>query len=131
MSSLNELLGQIRSAPEGDRELDADIAQALGFEIEWKQANYTMEMYPVITWPPGREPCPRFTTSVDAALTLVAYVLPEWLGKVSFGGRGGFCWLWEPGVLSGDNAPAYGASPALAVVVALLSALTAQQVDDA
>jgi hypothetical protein len=62
---------------EPSRELDAEIAVALGHHVEWKQANYTMTAFPAISWRPPhpyagmREPCPQWTTSLDAAVTLV------------------------------------------------------------
>lgn len=66
-----ELIKRLEAATEGDRELDEQIAGALGYEVGTRQANSTME----IAWwwqgPHGREPLPRFTGSVDAALSLV------------------------------------------------------------
>ncbi len=59
------------------RGLDAEIATALGHSIEWVTANYTMELFPAIHWKKPhpyagmKEPCPLFTSSLDAAVTLV------------------------------------------------------------
>lgn len=81
-----DLISRLSEATEGDRELDCEIAVAvLGGEIEWKQANYTMDLYPVRRYDStmhvggkGSEPVERYTESVDAALSL----LPEgkWWG---------------------------------------------------
>ena len=65
-------------AEEGSRELDAEIAIALGHRIEWRQARFTGEALPVIHYArfhPYRdmpEPCPAFSTSVDAMLRMLA-----------------------------------------------------------
>lgn len=128
---LEQLLERVKVAKGPDRELDADIAAALGFKIEWKQANYTLEMYPVITWPPGREPCPQFTTSIDAALALVERVLPgfQWLIR-NDETRGFFANLHEPHKSPNQghwSAPCWAATPALAILSALLTALIAQK----
>jgi hypothetical protein len=67
---------------DASRELDAEIAVALGHEINWRQHNYTMTQFPAISWKEPhpyagmREPCPQWTSSIDAAVTL----MPEgWL----------------------------------------------------
>jgi hypothetical protein len=67
-----------------DRELDCEIGQMLGAKIERRQANYTMEFAPVIHWQAPhpyagmKEPCPRFTASLDAAVTLVPEKYRNW-----------------------------------------------------
>lgn len=74
-----ELIHRLEQATESDRELDCDIAVAvLGGEIEWKQANYSMEMSPVRRYAStmhvggrGGDPVERYTGSMDAALSLV------------------------------------------------------------
>jgi hypothetical protein len=76
-----ELIAALEAATEPSRELDAEIAGAAwGARTEWKQANYTMNIDVVVNWVAPhpyagmREPCPHYTASIDAALTLV----PKW-----------------------------------------------------
>ena len=65
--AVNNVLILLQAAEESDRRLDANIAEALGNEIAWKQANYTMTIFAVITFSPreapsfrtGRESGPR------------------------------------------------------------------------
>lgn len=83
--TLSSLLERVEKATDDlDRELDAGIDIAMfGGETIWKQANYTMEMYPASRRPSknhlggfAHEHVPHFTSSVDAALTLVMQKLP-------------------------------------------------------
>jgi hypothetical protein len=79
-----ELLSRVKAATGPDRELDAAIDVAMfGGETIWKQANYTMDMYPASRRPNkayiggfANEHVPLVTSSVDAALLLVAQKLP-------------------------------------------------------
>lgn len=86
LATLRSLAARLEAGETG-REIDADIAIALGHKIEWKQRNYTMETFAVITWSDGmREPCLAFTDSLDAAAVLVERLFPEdrWkVGRVS------------------------------------------------
>jgi len=76
---MTNLITRLQTTPTGTRELDAEIAEAvLGGEVIWQQANYTMEMYPVRKYPStmhvdgySREPVLHYTTTIDAALTLI------------------------------------------------------------
>jgi hypothetical protein len=75
----DDLLAALKAATEPSRELDAEIAvSVLGGEIVWKQANYTMELYPARKYLSsahikgyGLEPILEYTSSIDAAMTLV------------------------------------------------------------
>jgi len=77
MSDLLELAKRCEAATGPDRELDAEIARALGHKIKPQTSNYTMEMFYAIEWQAPhpyagmKEPCPAWTASLDAALTLV------------------------------------------------------------
>jgi len=76
--TLSSLIERLEKAEGPDRELDADIAAAvLGGEIQWQTA-MTGDALPVRKYPSkdhirgfGREPVQRYTSSIDAALTLV------------------------------------------------------------
>ena len=83
-SDLAALITRLEKAKEGSWELDAEIAEHFGHKIEWKQANYVMTSYPVISWQAPdpyagmREPCPQFTTNLSAAVALCERALPGW-----------------------------------------------------
>lgn len=84
IDKLIELAERCEKAEGPDRELDADIAQAFGHKVSPQTANYTMEMFYAIEWQKPhpyagmKEPCPAWTASLDAALTLV----PPWSWRV-------------------------------------------------
>lgn len=85
-AELQALLERVEAKAEPDRELDADLdVNLFGGEIVWRQANYTMEMYPASRRPSdhyvggyAHEHVPLYTASIDAALALVERVLPDW-----------------------------------------------------
>lgn len=135
---LTSLLERVRNATGSDRELDAEIAQAVeGVEIQWRQANGTMEMYPVQRYPStahaagfGIGPVPEYTASIDAALALVERVLGHAATvhlTIEIGSAQHACsiTLFEkhetPFVAEGSP------NPALAVLCALTAALTSNQ----
>lgn len=70
-----ELIAKLEAATEGSRELDAEVALALGSKIEWSQDDVG-QSFPVEIWGDQRKgekgPCPCFTTSIDAARTMVS-----------------------------------------------------------
>ncbi len=76
---MEELIKRLRSTAGADRELDADIAVAIhGGDIEWRVANYTMQHYPARKYASanhvggyGFDHVPRYTESIDAAVSLV------------------------------------------------------------
>lgn len=79
MGLLEELAVRCEAATEPDRDLETEIAVAVhGGEIVWKQANYTMEMYPARKYASadhvggfGNAPVAACTSSLDAAMSLV------------------------------------------------------------
>ncbi len=76
---MTNLLSRLLDATDPDRELDTEIAVLVdGGEIIWKQATGTMESYPVRKYAStmhiggfGYAPVPRYTESLDAAMTLL------------------------------------------------------------
>lgn len=74
-----DLIAKLESASEGSRELDAEISLAVeAGELVWRQTRYTGEQYPAIKRARENyiggfafEHVPHYTTSLDAALTLV------------------------------------------------------------
>lgn len=115
---MEDLIERLEKATEGSRELDADIFEVIGGELY--QRARVLAAKPcgapedTIT-EAARGYAPRYTTSVDAALTLV----PE--GRLwSIGSRvkvGGFV-----AVLDQDSKSHTGATPPLALCIATLRA---------
>jgi hypothetical protein len=124
----DDLITRLKAVPEGSRELDAEIAEA-------------------VIWLPGRAKhlqeagrglyetaqglCARFTTSLDAALTLV----PEgWEASIVVEADGsGSARVWERlGDTSSSRTQIYeAAGPALALCIAALKARAAGGKSDA
>lgn len=133
-----ELLERLRVATEGDRDLDAEVAVALGHVIKWKTANYTMEQFPAIYWKAPHpyagmcEPCPAFTTSLDAAVALCERVLPGWHWSLHQSQIAQVCPCDEYGsIIERLELEEFGRTPALALCIAILSALSVDIGDDA
>lgn len=103
------LIEQLESAAEGSRALDAQIASqhggfgGMGYE----------------TWDAIEADCPHYTTSLDAALTLVPEGR-EWSVTYLWDGRCG-------GTCDGHHADFKGATPALALCIAALKARQAME----
>lgn len=134
ISTLEALLERVESCTEPDIELDAAIDIAMfGGETIWKQANYTMEMYPASRRPNksfrgGFENAyvPRVTSSVDAALALMQQVLPGWDWSLHYDNGEAIAGVQPPsedGCDLPDNVPPL---PSLALLAATLRALIAQ-----
>lgn len=129
---MKDLIERIEKAEAGSRELDAEIAVALyGGEIIWKQANYTMEVYPARRAPSpnhvggfANNPVEYFTTSVDAALTLRPEGL-AWAGEFSDYNYANF-WLDTQDYDGRPLGEGRGNSPALAICAAALRARESQ-----
>lgn len=121
---MRDLIARLEAAQGPDRELDGEIAVAVqGGEIVWKQANYTMEMYPSHRYAStnhyggfANEHVPLFTASIDAALTLVpdgwSWSLYDVIGKP----ESVRMWRHPMDVLTS------AATPALALCIAALKA---------
>ena len=118
MSDLDALLTRLRAAAGADRWLDVEIARAVGADL-----GHAAGMHDALLAQPF-SPVRRYTSSVDAALTLV----PE--GKAWTVGQNVHHWYWSASVnaLDEDGAPksiGWGGpsnSPALALCAAALQA---------
>lgn len=134
MISLDELLARVEKAEGPDRELDRDLARAFGWTEtdtgnDWRDVNWNRPdgfRLPIGTL---AEP-PFFTASLDAALALCERVLPGWswmLRGASASGGQDFAKLWRPyQTPPGNDFDAFGKSPPLALLAAMLKALIAQ-----
>lgn len=142
MADLAELLERVTAATGPDRELDAALLRAFGFQrTAGNIANSGSWKHGDGSWlSASREPV---TASLDAALALVERVLPTiplpepygpWEWRVHGPNRNdaGMCraaLMWpqtEAGAHVKLVGPAYGKTPALAILAAMLSALIAQ-----
>ena len=111
---MTDLIGRLAAATGPDRELDVEIARACGYsgDFGW----FT---------PPGGGRlvrCPKFTASIDAALTL----LPEgkmWLfGHLDPEDMRFFATITDGRVLGDETWRGFHATPAIALVLAILKA---------
>jgi hypothetical protein len=124
---MTPLIKRLKEATKGSRELDAEIALAVGWTFEkWAEGRERKPYWRA----PGETKYfnrfgfpPQFSRSLDAALTLV----PEGMsGHVDIGKMSGIyqCGLWN-GKFAQDVKENYGeskATPALALVIAALKA---------
>lgn len=125
MGLLEELAVRCEAAVEPDRDLETEIAVAVhGGEIVWKQANYTMDMYPARKYASadhvggfGSAPVDACTSSLDAAMTLV----PErhWVQHLGWNLAGWRCLVERQGC---SSVVKHAATPALALTAASLRA---------
>ena len=126
---MTDLLERIEAATEGSRELDKDIASQVHPGTDWDK-RYTANVgwgHPDFNRVMRANPVPHYTTSIDAALTLV----PEgWGFKADCGlGYGNECTVGHVGENKMYDQPdgwAKAATPALALCAASLRAREAQ-----
>ncbi len=139
-----ELITRLREAEGADRSLDAEIAFACGWRphMPKRHQNNPRARYEQCTVNPGTyelwiggQPCgkekhvPKYTESLDAALALVAEVLPGAVCRIKTGLAPTAIIQrtddehWAKSPYRGLNA----ASPAIALLIALLQAQGAQE----
>jgi hypothetical protein len=140
VTDLTALISRLKEAEAGSADLDTEIAIALAFgghlypgrPLGSFKAGYVQADLGRDGWSVGWS-VPPFTASLDAALALVESKLPGWLwagGTVGVfeGGEAALMTLHPPP----DDAEAYSigraATPALAALIALLTALESQHV---
>lgn len=139
MTDLAQLIERLEAASEGSRELDATMFRAIGAPLPDKFANLNLEL----TWGPDgsaympvgemqvRYEPPAYTTSLDAIVALIERKLLGWSWGVS-GALSPTCtgMLYEPAPTATGyrtKRRADGKTPALALCIAFLRALQAQQ----
>ncbi|AWN47208.1 hypothetical protein DK419_13500 [Methylobacterium terrae] len=121
---LHALLVRVKAATRGDRDLEAELFATLGCTTIYR-TNYA-DWY--CRWPNDQGEyrlMPAPMSCVDHALALIARLLPDWGGRVSFGSTS-TARLWH-GERADKIQAQDGASPALALIAALLSALISKE----
>lgn len=112
--TIDELIDALEKAEGPSRELDAEIAGAFGWAV---LSSFTGGIYRAA--PPGKidcRPLPDFTSSLDAALTLV----PEgWIWSVS---SSGCVWVMPSDDVEGQIVVSGIADPIIALCIAALKA---------
>jgi len=115
-----DILERLKSATAASRELDAEIAKAIGYQ---NVGHHDVGSPHLWGWyglsPDGdKVQIPPFTASIDAALALVERMLPGWKYEI----RPRFAKLLNPHKPRSD-ASGMGDTPALAILIALFTAL--------
>lgn len=133
------ILDRLRSAETGSRELDVEIwfelvepryLWAKDREGYWSVNRAGTVMTPIWQSDTPLRHAPDYTTSIDAALALVDKMLPDGRWRVEkcavpFLHPG--CAYWASAGLAGEQEATYAATPALAILTALLTALAAKE----
>ena len=127
------ILDRLRSAETGSRELDFHVyAESNNSELigHWRMTRRENPSdwldLDEPSWP--NSGVPPYTASIDAALALVDKMLPGWDWEVGRYHRLTFqAVLWERGYRDKTQILGHGASPALAIVTALFTAIEAKE----
>lgn len=126
MSDLTSLIERIEAATEGSRELDVAVILALHPEAGPYQP-YCQGDEPIFWNDPYRKMrCPKVSTSIDAALTLLPEGL-DWLVRTGDRAAGGHPYghVYEGNTFGLGEA--FATTPALALLAAILRARQAAQ----
>ena len=127
---MEDLIKRIEAADGPDRGLDAEICEAMGFTVVGHYRRGSNEPIRGYSW----QPVPRYTSSIDAAMTLVPegwrLQLSEW-DHEDLRAKGPWQAILERNGTRGDfmePAPRcdHAKTPALALCAAALRAKTAQ-----
>ncbi len=140
MPDLAALIERIEALTGPDREVDRDVLRVAGTHIlEKRGKDRKAWWYPVdgsiakysneggFGYPP---PFPRFTTSLDAAVALVERVLPGWAKGFDGGPKTRIAFVDQhdhDDRMFGARYTAEGPTPAIALILAALRALHAQE----
>ena len=96
------------------------IAETFGYKIGWKQHSGTMESRPWWIGKWGKEPLPKFSSSIDTALALVAEKMPGVRWRMGWASDNEFyCILHD----NGDNIGGRASTTPLAILMALVAAM--------
>lgn len=138
MNDLNELLEHVKATTGPDREIDADLFSAFGEGfLLWDDGEPLFVKGAPSSFRQTRYDVPEYTASIDAALALVDRVLPSWVVSdlCQNSRHAGDPWGCELSIYYGSDPSKnrsafsgwYYSKPALAILVAFLTALIAQE----
>lgn len=117
---MNELIERLEQATGPDRELDVEIVFALYPDIGAYQPHCRGEEPIFWNEPYRKQPCPEFTKSIDAALTLVP---EEHAASVEWSPRyPGCAWIYPPDNVDEISFEGEASNPAIALCIAALKA---------
>lgn len=125
------LLSRLQGLTAPDREVDALI---MGACFEWAKpeppylAPHCVGDQPIYWHAPEpyyKRPAPELTASLDAVVALCERVLPGWDGFAPINATGE-AWVWPSGGMSRGHR-ANGPTPAIALLIAILTALEARE----
>jgi hypothetical protein len=125
---LRALLKRVTSARGADREIDAEVALVCGYTFDDGMLvfKWTMPDGVISTSQP-----PAVTASLDAALDLVKRIDPNWCWRIEKSGPVGLAIgqgpFWATCGEPGSQESAHAATPALALIAALLKSLIDDQ----
>lgn len=131
-----EHVDRLSAASVGSRALEGYVCLALGQQPEWATKHHAPRQPEL--WTDGGAglrakewTCPRFTTSLDAALALAERVLPGWYaGMQANRFSAGEPWsFWLEEAEEHQQFERAASTPALAACLAILSAVAAQPAD--
>jgi hypothetical protein len=113
----NDLIARLEAATEGSRELDIAVGRAAGEEVDLERDQHGRPLFRLARDAWGI--LPHYTTSLDAALTLVPEGHLHWyVGRWPIGYRAEICRHHQ----TPPHIPMIGATPALALCIAALRA---------
>lgn len=126
MTSLDDLIERVEAATGPDRELDADIWEAVGLAPNLGNGPYNWKRFPSASYHQSdgnsqwgnNQQAPFYTASIDAAVGLIAPNC-DWL----INRRGNYACIWESKESDGDRRwEANAATIPLALLFAILRA---------
>ena len=125
--TLHDLLARVESATGMDREIDAQVHEALIGPVEVDDDGDRFLLAPR----GGFAPLEFYTASVDATIALQERVLPGWTANLSIGGgeKSALLWWQERAVIKSTD-EVECATPALAHLSAIIRALIAKGESD-
>lgn len=130
MADLTALIERLEKADGPDRELDGSIHNRL-FGTEYVRSPRSVTGFLTSSENNGCPTVPAYTASIDAAVALAERVLPGSLYRIEKLGDGSGLPTskrgWATAGLPGEQEQAYAATPALAICIATLRALSAQE----
>lgn len=122
---MRDLIERLEKAKGADRELDFAIASACGFDVRLEGSNRTDQSKIFNAYDcNNKRISSKFTSSIDAAVALVERALPGWTWTLD--SASSTATLWKDDEASEATHQVPGATPAIALCIALLRAKEAR-----